>query len=548
MGSEMCIRDRSGKMTLSNGPNEITVAMDYIQELDAAGAVVGNKGPNEGKHSRSTFANTEFTFEGGYVSNEYIVPSHAVDFKTVLVGGSQLTVTTHIFEHDGVITPTANESWTVGGGTVKFSIFVESWPFCSGESGQGNGATAQQTACAGDVGEFLEFGMEIKGSSDAALPAGRKRYTLATNPATGANITLDLSDEVNINGVWVTMPEGYPKVVMRGAKQLYAFRFPRFNGSALYDPVVNGMEVPPPPSSPPPGLPPPSPPPSPQMPPPPSSPPPSPSAPPSAPPPTPSPSDPPALPPPPSPPPPEPSPPPPAPPSPPSPPPPGSLYADGVSVEVKGQSGKMTLSNGPNEIMVEMDYLRELDADGNVVGDSGPNSGKHSRDTFANVDFTIDAGRDSEEYEVPSHAVDFRTELVGGSQLKVATHIFKYDGVIAPTANESWAVAGGTVKFSVSISSWPFCSGENGQGDGATAQERACAGDVGEFLEFGMQIKGSEAEALSAGEKRYTLATNAANGANITLELSDEILVNGVWIPMPEGYPKVIMQLSLIHI
>merc|ERR1719473_1395172 len=138
--------------------------------------------------------------------------------------------------------------------------------------------------------------------TDSALPSGEKRFTLATNAVTGNNITLELSDEVNVDGTWLRMPSGYPRVEVQGSKQLFIFRFPRFAGSMVYDPIIDGAGTPAPPA----------PPPSPQPPPPPPSPPP-PSPPPSPPPPTPP--SPPPTPPPPSP-----------PPLPPPSPPPGALY------------------------------------------------------------------------------------------------------------------------------------------------------------------------------------------------------------------------------
>ena len=161
-------------------------------------------------------------------------------FSTTLVGSSELKISTLIFLHDGIISPTANESWAVAGGTVKFSIEVSSWPFCDGESGN---------PCRGDTGRFLEFGMEIKGMGDATLDGG-KRYTLATNAAAGNNISLELSDEVQVDGTWLAMPAGYPKIEMQGGKQLFLFRLPRFVGSALYDPLIDGLSLPAPPSSP----------------------------------------------------------------------------------------------------------------------------------------------------------------------------------------------------------------------------------------------------------------------------------------------------------
>ena len=242
---------QSGKMTLTNGPNTITVAMDNIYELDAEGNQIGNGGPPAGKHSLQTFAPVDFTInDTPRRTGEFGVPADGIDFSTTLVGGAaNLLVTTFIFLHNGVIRPTANESWTVAGGTVKFSIQVSSWPFCSGEAGN---------PCQGDTGAFLEFGMEIKGSADASLPDGEKRFTLATDAASGNNITLELSDEVLLDGQWVTMPTGYPKIEVQGSKQLFKFRMPRFTTSALYDPVISGIGVAPPPVPPPPAPPPPS--------------------------------------------------------------------------------------------------------------------------------------------------------------------------------------------------------------------------------------------------------------------------------------------------
>ena len=223
-------------MTLTNGPNAVTVTMDHLYELDASGSIIGNTGPNSEKHSRNTFASVDFTINDTPVrTGEYGVPADSIDFSSTLVGSSTLLVKTLVFLHHGLIRPTANESWTVAGGTIKFSVQVSTWPFCAGESGN---------PCKGSTGAFLEFGMEIKGATEASLPDGEKRYTLSTDPATGNNVTLDLSDEVLLDGQWVQMPTGYPRVVMQGGKQLFQFRLPRFTTSAMYDPIVSGLGTP----------------------------------------------------------------------------------------------------------------------------------------------------------------------------------------------------------------------------------------------------------------------------------------------------------------
>ncbi|KAL1500390.1 hypothetical protein AB1Y20_013047 [Prymnesium parvum] len=251
-GVTVNVLGQSGKMTLANGPNQITVEMDYIRELDASGNTVGNSGPNDGKHSRNTFANTDFTINSNpRRSYKYTLPTDAIDFNTKLVNNlAELSVTSFIFLHHGVIHPTQNESWAVAGGTVKFNLELSNWPFCVGERGN---------PCKGATGEYVEIGMAIKGSNDVALQAdgSGKRFTLSTDAAYGNNVTLELSDEVWVGDRWVKMPAGYPSVTMQGSKQLFAFRLPKFSGTALYDPVVNGLGSPAPPTTPPPPSPPP---------------------------------------------------------------------------------------------------------------------------------------------------------------------------------------------------------------------------------------------------------------------------------------------------
>ena len=99
-----------------------------------------------------------------------------------------------------------------------------------------------------------------------------------------------------------------------------------------------------------------------------------------------------------------------------------------------------------------MDNIYELDAAGNIIANTGSNAEKHSRQTFASVDFSINTTpQRTSRFGVPADGIDFSTTLVGGSTLEVTTFTFLHNGIISPTANESWAVAGGTIKFSISV-------------------------------------------------------------------------------------------------
>ena len=86
----------------------------------------------------------------------------------------------------------------------------------------------------------------------------------------------------------------------------------------------------------------------------------------------------------------------------------------------------MTLANGNNTVTVTMDNIYELDAQGNTIGNNGSPDIKHSLQTFAPVEFTIDeTPRLTEEFGVPANGIDFRTPLVSGTaNLVVSSFIF----------------------------------------------------------------------------------------------------------------------------
>jgi hypothetical protein len=66
---------------------------------------------------------------------------------------------------------------------------------------------------------------------------------------------------------------------------------------------------------------------------------------------------------------------------------------DGVCLKNHGQSGKFSISRGDKDeddaktVTIEFVSIKEVDAAGNVVANTGPKSGKHSYKTFASLDF-----------------------------------------------------------------------------------------------------------------------------------------------------------------
>jgi len=116
---------------------------------------------------------------------------------------------------------------------MKFSVNVNNWNWCTG-SNCVHGGTQQ-------VGAFLEFDVSIKGFKSPEAKALANSNLPATNQTQdydiGAGAVVGLSSRVEVDGVWLTMPNGYPKIAAQGASSVYTFRFPKGN-SILYDPTI----------------------------------------------------------------------------------------------------------------------------------------------------------------------------------------------------------------------------------------------------------------------------------------------------------------------
>lgn len=215
----------------SSDPDAVTITMDGMYERDAAGAAVGTSGAV--KHSFNSFASQQFQFGNIYTTTVGTATASALDFTASLVRNASLTVTLFMINAAGVITVNGNESFALGLGTLKFNVKVVGWPFCSAD---GAGESACSKGNTVEVGEFLDLDISIKGSGSATkVEGGVDKYGL------GGGVGIDLSHAVMADDAWGNMPLGFPKVEAQGSSQVFTFRFPRFNASATYDPVLDGF-------------------------------------------------------------------------------------------------------------------------------------------------------------------------------------------------------------------------------------------------------------------------------------------------------------------
>jgi len=229
---QLKIQGQSGRFSVyatvagESDPNKIVVLMDSLTEVDSAGNAVGASGNLNQRHSIQTFAPQDFTIQEPVADKIGNVSTRKIAFSSTVGEIGEIGVDTIIVLGQGVVGP-ASEAWEVRPGDLKWNIQFPSWKFCGDQVQCKQGSTQE-------VGAFLDLDITVKGSAAEAVKdaGGKEKYAL------GGGVDLLLTNTVTIDGEAATMPEGYPKVEMKGGKQVFKFRFPKFSASATYDPVL----------------------------------------------------------------------------------------------------------------------------------------------------------------------------------------------------------------------------------------------------------------------------------------------------------------------
>ena len=240
------VQGQSGKFTVyreSEGRGSgIEVTMDALRELDADGQPVGTSGST--KHSINTFAAQAFTvnvaeratLRAGQLDDADAgvgaqgVSADKVSFHSAVSTIGQVRVDTYLCREDGVV-GTSTETWAVRRGDLKWNVELSHWSWCGDSDAACRQGGAQQ------VGAMVEVDVTVKGLSGASQGASSRAVDL------GGGAALELSDQVNVDGVWRQMPTGYPRLSFQGGSATMTFRVPRFGTRAVYDPVITGLSA-----------------------------------------------------------------------------------------------------------------------------------------------------------------------------------------------------------------------------------------------------------------------------------------------------------------
>eukprot|EP00928_Gymnodinium_smaydae_P084533 TRINITY_DN677_c0_g1_i10.p1 TRINITY_DN677_c0_g1~~TRINITY_DN677_c0_g1_i10.p1 ORF type:complete len:580 (-),score=74.67 TRINITY_DN677_c0_g1_i10:841-2523(-) len=219
------VQGQSGKFTVYNsqqGKSQgITINMDALREVDALGNTVGATGPKNEKHSFNSFATQQFTIEDAEAVVVGNVEATLIKFHSPINTIGKIQVDTYVMAGAGLVGP-PGEKWAVANGDLKWNIKLYEWTFCGCNKGT-------------EVGEYVDLDVSMKGPRTASHTKGSKSINM------GDGVNLELSNQVLVDGTWMAMPTGYPMVTVKGSSTTFTFRFPKFNTSATYDPLISGM-------------------------------------------------------------------------------------------------------------------------------------------------------------------------------------------------------------------------------------------------------------------------------------------------------------------
>lgn len=237
---------QSGKIRVGNTQSGdsgkvCTIEMDSVREVDSAGNSVGGN-----SHGFNSFASKDFSFSNS--ANVIYLGLNATNFNFTATdlqgtGKGEMIVSTYLFTESGTVTIGQNEAQVIEAGMLKFNVNFTNWEFCdasvttTGQPGYCKQGATYQT------GQFIDFKILVKGKKDDKLQKGANKTVAGKRepPAfeMGDGMLFSVSTQVEKDGAWEDMADGYPDTTLQGSKTIFTFRFPKFTNYAFYDPSVD---------------------------------------------------------------------------------------------------------------------------------------------------------------------------------------------------------------------------------------------------------------------------------------------------------------------
>lgn len=189
-----------------------------------------------------------------------------------------------------------------------------------------------------------------------------------------------------------------------------------------------------------------------------------------------------------------------------------------TTVKVLGQSGKIRLDHVGEPITIDFDYLSEVDASGQIVGQTGGD--KHSVTSFATQSFTFTPVVEEPYLGVPAKKFTFESPIHSIGKINIVALLFQENATI-DTGAEQWTVSRGDMKFNIELSDWTFCN--------------PCADGTAAFVEVGIEMKSSKEPATENG-------VSSVDVGGGLVQLASQADVDGVKTNLPAGFPQIVAE------
>lgn len=187
-----------------------------------------------------------------------------------------------------------------------------------------------------------------------------------------------------------------------------------------------------------------------------------------------------------------------------------------TAIQVLGQSGKVKITRQNSTITMDFDSMYEKDSLDKIVGMQGSLQNKHGINSFATQNFVFGNKEDVVFQGISMVSFTFESPINTVGTLKVRVFISKSNGTIK-NGNETYTIAEGDVKWNIEILTWNFLAET-------------------EFLELNIIIKTlNDDEKVTQNGDKFTIGT-------MDLSTSNNVLIDNVLQPMPNGFPKLSIQ------
>ena len=201
-------------------PNRVSVGLAYLYEINISGETIGS--------SIIDLTTQEYSLTqkvGPFLGNDGI-DALQTSLRAEINDVGRIEMEIYKILMAGTIR-CGNETWDVAEDDVKFNVILSEWRFCDTENSTCD--TEKEVA-------YIDLALEIKGRLGSPQAIESNRLLLAL----GGNVPLLLSGQVDVDGMIVSMPAGFPRfeTATNGTSDLLVFRFPRFNHRVKYDPIV----------------------------------------------------------------------------------------------------------------------------------------------------------------------------------------------------------------------------------------------------------------------------------------------------------------------